>query len=142
VAKGMQIENIFSGVDNSLVWKKLEIKSDERKRRIARKMLETKVIWIEENITPLTFDLSPFALKCAMYLVEPSGTPIADTITKIFNKTSANDKIPYSLCVTYRMIMTFPINVKTRPMKVPRRTIVVPFATLNNDSVTIPAIFH
>ena len=76
-----------------------------------------------------------------MYRADPSWTPIADTITDIFNKASAKDKIPYSLCVIYLMMIIFSIKVKIMPIKVPSRTIVVPAATLNKEASTISAMF-
>ena len=126
---GTATANIFNGVYNSAIWKiSMENVSAAKNANKEHRILAIRVILIDENITSRTFPISFFPLKKARYLGDPSWIPMLDIKTKMFNKTSASEKIPYSLWVKYLAMRTLSMNPKSIPMIVPIKTIPVPFA--------------
>ena len=62
-----------------------------KKEIAASETLAIIAIFIDEEITPLTFPSSFFPLKYAMYLGEPSLNPRADIVAKMLIITSAKE---------------------------------------------------
>ena len=77
---------------------------------------------------PLTFSLAFLPLKNAICLVTPFCGPTVEIIAKMFNKTNASEKMPYSVCVVYLTMTTLPGKPRSMPMMVPVKMMPVPLA--------------